>query len=391
MGGSARGRDHPNKSFEKNTGETSGGSLVQRQEDALMVPNPTENSRGGHASRENSGRLADVKNISLRIVSVRSNTGETSGSSLVQRQKDALMVPNPRENSRGGRASRESSGRLADVEKISPRIVSVQSNTGETPGSSLVQRQEDALMVPNPRENSQGGRASRESSGRRADVENISPRIASVRSSTRETSDGRPLQRQKGTLMVPNPRENSRGGRASRESSGRLADVEMISPRIVFVRANTGETSGSSLVQRQKDALMVPNPRENSRGGRASRESSGRLADVEMISPRIVSVQSNTRKTPDSKPLQRQKDVLVVPNPREISRGGHASRESFGRMADAKKISPRIVSVRSNTGETSNSSLVQRQTVALMVPNPRENLRGGRASRENSGSWRMWK
>ena len=77
-----------------------------------------------------------MKKISSRIVSVQSSTGETSGSSLVKRQKDALMIPNPRENSRGGRASRETSGRLTDVEKISPRIVSVQSNTGETSGSS---------------------------------------------------------------------------------------------------------------------------------------------------------------------------------------------------------------------------------------------------------------
>ena len=80
------------------------------------------------------------------------------------------------------------------METISPRIVSVRSNTGETSGSSLVQRQKDALMVPNPRKNSRGGRASRESSGRRADVENVSPRI-SVRSNTGETSGSRPLQR----------------------------------------------------------------------------------------------------------------------------------------------------------------------------------------------------
>ena len=72
--------------------------------------------------------------------------------------------------------------------------------------------------------------------------------------------------------MVPNPRENSRRRYTSRESSGRLADVEKISPRIAAVRAHTGEPSGSSLIQRQKDALMVPNPRENSRGGRRFRE-----------------------------------------------------------------------------------------------------------------------
>ena len=256
-----------------NTGEASGSRPLQRaQEDALMVPKPRENSQGGRTSRESSGRLADVENISPRIVSVRSNTGETSGSRPLQRQENALMVPNPRENSRGGRAFRDTPGRLADVEKISPRIASVRSNTGETPGSSLVQRQKGALMVPNPRENSRGGRASRETPGRLADVEKTSPRIVSVRSNTGETPGSRPLQRQEDALMVPNSRENSRGERASRESSGRLADVEKISPRIVSVRSYTGETSGSSLVQRQKDALMVPNPRENSRGGRRFRE-----------------------------------------------------------------------------------------------------------------------
>ena len=81
---------------------------------------------------------------------------------MVQRQKDALMVPNPRENSRGGRISGETSGRLAYVGKISPRIASVRTHTGKTSGSSLVQRQKDALMVPNPRENSRGGSRFRE-------------------------------------------------------------------------------------------------------------------------------------------------------------------------------------------------------------------------------------
>ena len=144
------------KTFEKNNGETSGGSLIQRQKYALMVPNPRENSRGGHASRESSGRLADVEKVSPRIVSVRAYTGKTPGSSLVQRQEDALMVPNPRENSRGRRPDRDSSGGMVNVEKISPRIVSVRSNTGETLGSRPLQRQKDALMVPNPRENSRG-------------------------------------------------------------------------------------------------------------------------------------------------------------------------------------------------------------------------------------------
>ena len=185
-------------------------------------------------------------NISPRIASVRSNTGETRSRRLLQRQEDALMVPNPRENSRGVRASRRSSVRLVNEENISPRIVSVRSNTGETPGSRPLQRQEDALMVPNPRENSRGGRASRESSGRLGSVEKISPRIVSVRSNTGETPDSSWVQRQEDALMVPNPREISRWGRASRGSSERLADVEKISPRIAAVRAHTGETSGSS-------------------------------------------------------------------------------------------------------------------------------------------------
>ena len=64
--------------------------------------------------------------------SVRSNTEETSGGRLVLRQKDALMVPNPRACSRGGSAPRDSSGSLASGETISPRIASVRSNTGET-------------------------------------------------------------------------------------------------------------------------------------------------------------------------------------------------------------------------------------------------------------------
>ena len=131
--------------------------MVLRQKDALMIPNPRECSRRS-ASRKSSGSLVDVEKISPRAASVRSNTEETSSSSLVQRQKDALMVPNPRENSRGGGASRDSSGSLTKVEKISPRKVSVRSNTGENTGSRPLRRQEDALMVPNPRENSRGGK-----------------------------------------------------------------------------------------------------------------------------------------------------------------------------------------------------------------------------------------
>ena len=224
------------------------------------------------------------------MASVRSNTGETFGSSSLQRQTKTPMATNPRENSRGGRISRETSGRLEYVGEIYPRIVSVRSNTGETSGSSLVQRQKDALMVPNPRENSRGGRISRETSGRLAYVGEISPRTASVRSNTGETSSSSSLQRQNDAFMVPNPRESSRGGRISRETSGRLAYVGEISPRIASVRSNTGETSGSGSLQRQRETSLAPNPRENSRGGRISKETSGRLACVGEISPRIASV-----------------------------------------------------------------------------------------------------
>ena len=96
--------------------------------------------------------------------------------------------------------------------------------------------------------------------------------------------------------------------------------------RVVFVRSNTGETSGSGLVQCQIDALMVSNPRENSPGGRASRESSGRLAKVENISPRIISVQPNTGETPGSRPLQSPNDDSTKPE-RELTGGTLFQRE----------------------------------------------------------------
>ena len=69
--------------------------------------------------------------ISPRIASVRSNTGATSGSCSLQRQSETSMATNPRENSRGERISRESFGWLSYVEEVSPRIASVRSNTGE--------------------------------------------------------------------------------------------------------------------------------------------------------------------------------------------------------------------------------------------------------------------
>ena len=215
------------------------------------------------------------------------------------------MVPNPRSRSRGGSAPRDSSGSLAIGEKISPRTVSVRSNTGETPGSRPLQRQEDALMIPNLRARSREGSASRDSSGSLASGEKISSRIFSVRSNTGETPGSRPLQRQEDALMVPNPRTSSRGGSAPRDSSGSLASGENISPRIFSVRSNNGETPGSRPLQRQEDALMVPNSRASSRGGNSSKDSSGSLASGENISPRIFSVRSNTGETPGSRPLQR--------------------------------------------------------------------------------------
>ena len=107
--------------------------------------------------------------------------------------------------------------------------------------------------------------------------------------------------------MVPNPKESSRGGSASRDSSGSLASGGKISPRIVYVRSNTGETPDSRPLQHQEYALMVPNPRASSRGGSAFRDSSGRPAMV-----RIVSVRSNTGETPGSRPPQHQKDALMA-------------------------------------------------------------------------------
>ena len=111
----------PTVAFEKNTGETSGGRLVLRQKDAMMVPNSRAGSRGGSAPRDSSGSLASGETTSPRIVSVRSNTGETPGSRPLQRQEDAVMVPNSRACSRGGSAPRDSSGSLASGETISPR------------------------------------------------------------------------------------------------------------------------------------------------------------------------------------------------------------------------------------------------------------------------------
>ena len=112
-----------------------------------MVPNSRACSQRGSAPRDSSGSLASGETISSKIVSVRLSTGETPGSRPLQRQKYAVMVPNSRACSRGGSAPKDSSGSLASGETISPRIVSVRSNDGETPGSRLLQRQAEALRA----------------------------------------------------------------------------------------------------------------------------------------------------------------------------------------------------------------------------------------------------
>ena len=288
-----------------------------------------------------------------------------SGSRPLQCQEDAVMVPNSRAGSRGGSAPRDSSEGLASGEPISPRIVCVRSNTGETPGSRPLQRQEDAVMVPNSRACSRGGSAPRDRSGRQASGETSSPRIVCVRSNTGDTPGIRPLQRQEDAAMVPNSRACSRGGSAPRDRPGSLASGHTISPRIVTVRSNTGETLGSRPLQRQEDAVMVPNSRACSRGGSAPRDSSGGLASGEKISPRVVvSVRSNTGETPGSRPLQRQEDAAMVPNSRARSRGGSAPRDSSGGLASEETISPVVVSVRSHNGETPGSRPLQRQEEA---------------------------
>ena len=130
--------------------------------------------------------------------------------------------------------------------------------------------------------------------------------------------------------MVPNSRACSRGGSAPRDRSGSQASGETSSPRIVCVRSNTGETPGSRPLQRQEDAAMVPNSRAYSRGGSAPRDRPGSLASGDTISPRIVCVRSNTGETLGSRPLQRQEDAVMVPNSRACSRGGSAPRDSSG-------------------------------------------------------------
>ena len=75
------------------------------------------------------------------------------------------------------------------------------------------------------------------------------------------------------------------GGKRSQRQLWEPGEWEKKSSRIVFVRSNTGETPGSRPLQRQEDALMVPNPRASSRGGSAPRDSSGSLTSGERFPP----------------------------------------------------------------------------------------------------------
>ena len=126
--------------------------------------------------------------------------------------------------------------------------------------------------------------------------------------------------------MVPNPRERTHGGVFQRDLWN-AGVCQKCFPKNSFCTIETGETSGSRSLQRQKDAVMVSNPKENSREGRISRETSGKLAYVGKTFPRIASARSNTRETYCSNSLQRQRETSMAPNPRENSRGGRASRE----------------------------------------------------------------
>ena len=67
------------------------------------------------------------------------------------------------------------------------------------------------------------------------------------------------------------PRETSRGERNSKEISGKCLIAEMgeTSLTIAFAQTNTGETSGSSLMQCQRETLMTTNPIERNHGGNA--------------------------------------------------------------------------------------------------------------------------
>ena len=115
-----------------------------------------------------------------------------------------------------------------------------------------------------------------------------------------------------------------------------------LSPRIVSVRSNTEETSGGRLVLRQNDALMVPNPRACSQrqlalGGEALQETALGAWRVGKMFPPVKFMYDPILGRPPVRPLQRQEDAVMVPNPRACSRGGSAPRDN------GENISPRIV------------------------------------------------
>ena len=180
------------------------------------------------------------------------------------RRRDNPMLTNPRESSRGERNSRESSGRRAYAKETYLTIVAAQVNTGETTCSSSIQRRRETSIATNPRENSRGERNSRETSGRRAYAKETYPTIVAAQVNTRETTCSSSIQRRRETSIATNRRENSRGERNSRETSGRLAYIGEIPPTIVTAEENIRETSGSSSVQCQRETSIATNSRENS-------------------------------------------------------------------------------------------------------------------------------
>ena len=113
-----------------------GDHVVSSPEGAVLVTSPGTKSL--YPRRLQSLNSSDVENISPRITAVRAHTGETSGSSLVQRQKDALMVPNPRENSQGGRRFREKyTGKTSATKTEIPAEIVERSCMQECPHSLL--------------------------------------------------------------------------------------------------------------------------------------------------------------------------------------------------------------------------------------------------------------
>ena len=143
---------------------------MQRQRETSMATNRREHSREARISKETFERLAYVGKISPTIASARTNTGEISGSSSVQHQRETSVTTNPRENSKEERISRETSARLGYVRETSPTIASKKKRRGETSGSSSVQRHREISMATNPKE----------ASGRLGHVGETSPTIASA-------------------------------------------------------------------------------------------------------------------------------------------------------------------------------------------------------------------